>query len=105
MLLDKLWVRIRGSLLSLKDDFSLGEDMRRKAEELLAKLDLGAETEPSASRNEDALKSRQLSQPQKDRTASLEEIRQEWEDLLRQQQEGKGGSSDAPQRPNPRKLG
>jgi len=105
MLLDKLWVRIRGSLLSLKDDFSLGEDRRRKAEGLLEKLHLGAETEPSESRKEGAPESRPISKSQEDRTASLEEIRQEWEELMRQQQESKSPSSDSPPPPNPRKLG
>ena len=39
MLLDKLWVRIKGEFLSLKEDVSAGEDLKEKAELLLRKLE------------------------------------------------------------------
>lgn len=106
MLLDKLWVRIRGSLLVLKDDLSLGEDIRRKAEGLLEKLDLREETDELESRSDAKSEVQQLGQAQGSRKQTLEEIRQEWEGLLRRKEQDEGQSSEELQPPpNPRKLG
>jgi len=44
MLLDKLWLRIKGEFLLLKEDMASGDDLREKAETFLDKLEglLGA---------------------------------------------------------------
>jgi hypothetical protein len=106
MLLDKLWVRIRGGLLDLKDDFSLGEDIRTKAEALLEKLDLRGEGEKPETHPETATDVSEERETQRGRTATLEEIRQEWEELLRSKEQEKGKTSEQQQPPpNPRRLG
>ena len=39
MLLDRLWVRIRGQLLTLKEDLFVHGELRQKAEDFLGKLE------------------------------------------------------------------
>jgi len=106
MLLDKLWVRIRGSLLTLKDDFSLGDDIRDKAQGLLKRLDLHEEARETAPDPESPSQARPGEQTERRRTQTLEEIKQEWEELLRSKESGRSQSPDtSPQPPNPRRLG
>lgn len=106
MLLDKLWVRIRGSLLTLKEDFSLGDDIRQKAQGLLERLDLheaGEEKLPDAGSPAEVHRAEDLKRRP---TPTLEEIKQEWEELLRSKESGKNQPRDTPQQPpNPRRLG
>jgi hypothetical protein len=106
MLLDKLWVRIRGGLLALKDDFSLDEDIRGKAEALLEKLDLREGVEKRESHPESTTDVSEMRETQPGRKATLEEIRQEWEELLRRKEQEKARTTEPPKGPpNPRRLG
>jgi hypothetical protein len=121
MLLDKLWLRIKGEFLLLKEDMASGDDLREKAETFLDKLEglLGApeSRENRESRVEDALKkmeeAREKSETElrRDRTQgaaspTLAELEKAWEELSRLRQEKKQGQTDeAPPPPNPRKLG
>jgi len=90
MFLDKLWVRIKGELLTLRDDLSSSSDLRDKAAVLLARL-------------EHALASQEAEEREH---PSLEQIRRESEEVLRLREErperSKNPESPAP---NPRKLG
>jgi hypothetical protein len=106
MLLDKLWVRIRGSLLTLKEDFSLGDEVRDKAQRLLEKLDLQEASRETANGAEKPSEGDREEHVQVTRTQTLEEIKQEWEELLRSKESGKDRTSGSSQQPpNPRRLG
>ena len=47
MLFEKLWVRIRGELLTLKEDLFERGELRQKAEDFLEKLEQKLESEDS----------------------------------------------------------
>jgi len=122
MLLDKLWLRIKGELLLLKDDMAAGDDLRVKAETLLEKLEriLGA---PESKDERDADRTHRVEGVHKkaeeaggtadrqnlaqgEAAPTLAELEKAWEELSRLRQEKKEGATDqAPPRPNPRKLG
>jgi hypothetical protein len=106
MLLDKLWVRIKGEFLSLKEDVSAAEDIKEKAELLLKKLEqrLGlAErgidpTESDRTRN--SIRDRGIDQE------SLREIERQWDELMqRKDREQAEPKQETPTKPNPRTLG
>jgi hypothetical protein len=90
MFLDKLWVRIKGELLIMKDDLASSGDLRDKAAILLARL-------------EHALASQEAEQRE---SPNLEQIRSESEELmkLRQEETERSKNPQSPA-PNPRKLG
>jgi len=115
MVIDKLWLRIKGELLTLRDDLSEGENLRARAERLLQKLDeqfRQAPKEPGASAEADAERDREQYAPEtsveagKAGTRSLEEIEEEWRELVRLRNGTKAKPSPPEQSgPNPRKLG
>ena len=114
MMIDKLWLRIKGELLTLKDDVSEGENLRARAERLLQKLDehLGGTSAPERAaegdEESDIKRSVAESSPIQERPTarSIQEIEEEWRKLVRLHNETKGTSSSAdPPPPNPRKLG
>jgi hypothetical protein len=113
MVIDKLWLRIKGELLTLKDDLSEGENLRARAERLLDKLEeqfKPAPTEPEASVEANA--NRELHSPEapvavgKTAQRSIQELEEEWRELVRLRNETKAKPSPSePPSPNPRKLG
>ena len=111
MFFDKLWLRIRGELLALKEDFSAGTDIGDKAEALLNKLEKRINGFQSQTHQHE---SERLPHGTQSKNQSLEaselkslrEIEQEWEDLMRRRNEHKGTSHESESvRPNPRRLG
>lgn len=111
MFLDKLWLRIRGELLTLKEDFTSSEDLRDKAADLLNRLehrvsgkDLGPETD---ARGEASREASRRSQESTDVEAqSLEDLKREWEDLKnRTTGSAQEAEESEPPPPNPRQLG
>ena len=120
MLLDKLWVRIKGEFLAFKEDLSGEGDVRQRAEQFLDKLErrLGeARRGEAPERDIDArlaAVSRKLEEggsgesfsPTCDDAPSLEELHDAWEELrrLRTQRSGELPDDQVPP-PNPRWLG
>ncbi|MFH1113428.1 MAG: hypothetical protein V1792_05860 [Pseudomonadota bacterium] len=108
MFLDKLWLRIRGELLTLKEDFTAGDDIRDRAANLLDRLehrisgeDIGGSGKGGVVESRGArygTEEAEVSDPM-----SLDDLKREWDDLNKQ----RGGSPDdsGPPRPNPRQLG
>jgi hypothetical protein len=115
MVIDKLWLRIKGELLTLRDDLSEGENLRARAEHLLQKLDeqfRQAPTEPGPSSEANAEQDRGQSSPEtpveagKADPRSIGEIEEEWRELVRLRNGTKARPSPSePPSPNPRKLG
>jgi hypothetical protein len=118
MFFDKLWVRIKGDLLTMKDDVAAGAHLRAKAAVLLAKLEellahkeseIGEGTPKSPHAGETAaskLDSRTDGVTEDAKHAELQDLRREWEKLqeLRDERHEESKDSDIPP-PNPRKLG
>jgi hypothetical protein len=90
MFFDKLWVRIKGELLIMKDDLATSGNLRGKAAILLARL-------------EHALANQEAEQRE---NPNLEQIRSESEELikLRQEETERSKNPESPA-PNPRELG
>jgi predicted nuclease with TOPRIM domain len=127
MLLDKLWVRIRGEFLNFKDEFFEGGELRRKSEEFLEKLERRLAGDSPSGENAPDLDSRlqalrekleQLrpasgqsektveQQGEKRIPATLEELEQALEELLRLRAEKRSPSDQSQASPkNPRTLG
>jgi len=111
MFLDKLWMRIRGELLNLREDISAGDDLRDKAGILLDKLERRLDSSETVGRS-DYPESLRTGHREEYRNAgeirenSLGEIEQEWQELMRQK-EKKKSATDEPEEsaPNPRILG
>ena len=110
MFLDKLWIRIRGELLTLTEDLSTGQDVRDKAEALLATLERrvrgeDAETVPDRT-GEGASTTQRAGAVAGAEPASLEEIEQQLEELKRRKDDlTRPGTQSDQTPPNPRKLG
>ncbi len=106
MFFDKLFVRIKGELLSLKEDLSAEDDLRGRAEILLRRLEgkPGGVEENATDERRTALTGGESRQAEPTRTEVPADLRQEWEDLMRRREEKKALSDDAPP-PNPRELG
>jgi len=118
MYFDKLWVRIKGDLLIIKDDLAAGENLRERATILLARLEdlLGnKESEGGEGTQEErhVEDSAQFKMESVDTVAAedrsdtaLQNIRHEWEELVKLREERQEDSQDsqAPP-PNPRRLG
>jgi len=111
MFLDKLWLRIKGELIILREDLSAGADIREKAAILLDKLeqrlnlpDLGSprsDEEQRASRSVE-----QASESEGKSSSSLDDIQREWQELAKQKDEPKiSDDEDQHPPPNPRTLG
>jgi hypothetical protein len=111
MFLDKLWLRIRGELLTLREDLSAGDDLRDKARTLLDRLeaalgDAGGQTEQK-SHERVAQRSRESeAEIRPSDMQSLREIEVEWEKLRQRKDNGPRPEADeGPAPPNPRRLG
>ena len=111
MFLDKLWLRIRGELLTLKEDFSSEEDLRARAADLLNKLEdrvSGRHVKPRTDGRERDSQERlgHVVNPVKPEMQSMEDLQSEWEDLKRRR-DGSTGKVEEPEPPppNPRELG
>ncbi|MBI4963885.1 MAG: hypothetical protein HY913_11465 [Desulfomonile tiedjei] len=119
MFLDKLWVRIKGDLLIMKDDLAAGASLREKASILLARLEElvkdkeletreGNQESHSSKGSEERDAASGTSAASEDREhAALKDLRREWEELvkLRDETGEKSKDSGTPPPPNPRKLG
>lgn len=126
MFLDKLWVRIKGGILALKEDLDSDGELREKAEAFLDKLERRLERDdreptelsdyPSrldrvrkkmeAELSEAREAARSSAETTRRRSPSDGEIHEAWEELVRlrnekQAKQQKPESSSA----NPRKLG
>ena len=127
MLLDKLWVRIRGEFLNFKDEFFEGGELRRKSEEFLEKLERRLAGDSTSSETVHDLDSRlqalrekleqlraasgqaekSVEQQGEERIpAALDELEQALDELLRLRAE-KGPRADQSEASpkNPRRLG
>ena len=116
MFLDKLWLRIRGEILTLKEDFSSGEDLRERAADLLDRLehhvsgrddihpgrDSGIASRANSGRD-DAGSRRDATDPY------LKDLQRELDELKAQRNQRIESVEDPeesePLPPNPRKLG
>jgi hypothetical protein len=107
MFFDKLFVRIKGELLSLKEDLSAEEDLRGRAEILLRRLEgkPGSGEENAAEGQSAGLTAAELRKKQTSRTDVPAELRKEWEDLMRRKEEKTATSDGDVPPPNPRELG
>jgi len=118
MFFDKLWVRIKGDLLIIKDDLAAGENLRERAAILLARLeDLlkskeseegeGTQKEHDAEKStEDQMESTGTLAASDTNHAALQRIHREWEELVKLRKEGQEDSEDSQNHPpNPRRLG
>ena len=120
MLLDKLWVRIRGEFLALKEDLSGEGDVRQQAEQFLDKLerrlgeacrdevpsrDIEARLAAVSKKLEEG-STRESPVATCDDAPTLEELHEAWEELrrLRNQRSEDASAEQAPP-PNPRRLG
>ncbi len=106
MLLDKLWVRIKGEFLSLREDVSVADDLKDKAELLLKKLEqrLGLANEDTDSAEKGRI--RESSSERSVDGESLREIEIEWDELMgRKKPEEHPLEPGKPAKPNPRTLG
>ncbi|HMK34740.1 MAG TPA: hypothetical protein VK463_06720 [Desulfomonilaceae bacterium] len=109
MIFDKVWVRIKGELLAIRDDVSGAQEFRDKARRLLQKLEsrtqglTNSEKQPS-----DAAKplEQESSRSKDQEETSMDDLEREWEEFLRLREDRKKADeeSDAPP-PNPRSLG
>lgn len=106
MFLEKLWLRLRGELLKLKEDLDAETDLREKAATLLETLE--RRLSAAEDRGSQSLQ-RSRNADDRDRPpdlTSLRDIEKEWEDLRRareekrEEPEAREGSTT-----NPRKLG
>jgi DNA repair exonuclease SbcCD nuclease subunit len=123
MFLEKLWLRIRGELLLLKEDLTGEGALRERAEDFLQKLErrLSADDVPDEARSDplarlDAVKrkmeearskvrDREHTTEKTDRP-SLDELERAWEELKKLREDKRRLSTEGNEPPpNPRKLG
>jgi hypothetical protein len=109
MFLEKLWLRIKGELILIREDLGAGRDIREKAELLLQKLEnrLGFLTGAEKAQA-DRLDTSQGGSSEKETQAeqSFREIEQEWQDLVKlREKEQRKSEGDKATPPNPRTLG
>lgn len=111
MFLDKLWLRIRGELLTLKEDFTAGDDIRDRAANLLDRLehrisgeDIGGSGKVGVVESRGARYGAEKAGGSDPMT--LDDLKREWDDLNKQRGGSPGDSDESgPPRPNPRQLG
>jgi hypothetical protein len=107
MFFDKLWVRIKGELLTFRDDFAGAQEIREMGERLLQKLE---------GRLRGLAKGNQASHPgeaqcgeyseKEAQASSLHDIEREWDELLKLREDRKQDSEKSETTPtNPRTLG
>jgi hypothetical protein len=110
MFIDKLWIRIKGELLTLKEDLAVTEDLRTKAGRLLDHVQervIKGHAYPRAADREDPVPPRGGSEEVSRRTRmNLADIEQEWQEIAkeRDRQKGLDEETNSPP-PNPRRLG
>lgn len=118
MFFDKLWVRIKGDLLIMKDDLAAGENLRERATILLGRLEdllRNKESEGEDGAQEES-HAEESSQGEMESTGTLaargrsdtalQNIRHEWEELVTLREGRQENSRDAQvPPPNPRRLG
>ncbi len=126
MLVDRLWLRIKGEFLALREDLAEEGALSRKADEFLRKLEAriglsGSESDSQAdaSARVDALWKKMerdygperttrpaQEEPHEAQSPSLDDLEQAWEEVkgLRAQKKGETREEEAPP-PNPRTLG
>jgi hypothetical protein len=113
MFVAKLWVRIKGEVLALKDDLAQGGDLRDKASQLIEKIEqrLIADTERPLPDRVDSASEASSSRVSPERHAapppSVEELERAWQELrrLKDQANPPPPSRESSPGPNPRKLG
>jgi len=126
MFLDRLWIRIRGGLLSLKEDLAGDADLRSQAEDFLEKLEnrlnlspyeRGRSRDPAdridaiVKKMEDEQESATATGAQDRQTdhnedPSTREMERMWDDLLKKREKSKGQTDhEDDHHPNPRRLG
>jgi DNA repair exonuclease SbcCD nuclease subunit len=123
MFLEKLWLRIRGELLLLKEDLTGEGALRERAEDVLQKLErrLSAEDVPDEARSDpltrlDAVKRKMEEARSKvrdhERTTektdrpSLDELERAWDELKKLRDDKRRLSPEGKEPPpSPRKLG
>jgi len=127
MLIGKLWVRIKGGLLLLKEDLAAEGEVREKAEAFLEKLEAlfrdpgvkeGVSTDNAARldavREKIEVASKQATLSEESQPPDLEqisrptedELMREWDELTARRGRQKGDSPDKEvPSPNPRRLG
>lgn len=107
MFFDKLLVRIRGELLTLREDLAAEEDLRGRAELLLRRLEerLGGSEVNPAGQASDRLSNGPEHETNPVRTGVPADLKKEWEDLMKRKAEKKVHPGDDAPPPNPRELG
>ncbi len=110
MFIDKLWVRIKGELLTLKEDLSVTEDLRTKAGRLLDHVQervIGGYPDPTVIDHESQAPPSVGQEKVSERTRrDLADIEQEWQELAKERDRQKGTDEETKSPPpNPRRLG
>jgi hypothetical protein len=108
MFFDKLWVRIKGGLLTFRDDFAGAQEIREKGELLLQKLESRLKDLTKGNQGPDSseAQSEEYSEKEAQASSSLQDIEREWDELLKLREERKQDSEKSETTPtNPRTLG
>jgi hypothetical protein len=108
MFFDKLWVRIKGELLTFRDDFAGAQEIKEMGERLLQKLEgrLRGLAKGNQGSHPGEAQSGEYSEKEAQASSSLQDIEQEWDELLKLREERKQDSEKSEATPtNPRTLG
>jgi hypothetical protein len=107
MFFDKLWVRIKGELLTFREDFPGAQEIREKGEQLLQKLESRMKDLTDGKQRPDSGHAQSGEYSEKGaQTSSLQDIEMEWDELLNLRKERQRNSEDSETTtPSPRKLG
>jgi hypothetical protein len=107
MFFDKLWVRIKGELLTFRDDFAGAQEIREMGERLLQKLEGRLRGPAKGNQGSDSSEAQSGEYSEKVApSSSLQDIEQEWDELLKLREERKQDSEKSETTPtNPRTLG
>ena len=126
MILDRLWIRIRGGLLSLKEDIAGDTELRSQAEDFLANLEKRLKLPPAEQDRSRDLTQRidaivkkieeeqgpradavtQNLQTDRQEYPSVREMEKMWDDYLKKRDERNRQTESAEDDgPNPRRLG
>lgn len=113
MFIEKLWLRIRGELLTLKEDLAAEDELRGKAERLLEKIEerfVGSSEDRAdlhpKSQDEQRQATSRTTAAESEARRSIDEIKQEWEELVKLKEDRKATPAQEESiPPNPRRLG
>lgn len=126
MFLDKLWLRIKGELLTLKEDISESGDLRERAERLLQRMEerlnrsgvmpsresgiahrsSGLPGKGELDSDHPGSETRHFEDAESPELSTFPEIEREWEELMRRRkQKPASGQEEESPPPNPRTLG